>query len=501
MKQRTAETWGRGDYARIAALILPVSRALVDACFISAGQEVLDVAAGNGNLTVLAGEEGASVVASDISPGQVELGRARTAAEGLDVEWVVADAEDLPFEDDRFDCVASVFGAMFGPRPDVVARELFRVVKPGGTVGMANWGPYGSQGELFAALNKYGPPLPEGMPRPPEWGIEENVQERLGPYASSLQMTRETVRFDFDSFEQAMETFGSARAERGAARADVARGAPGDGRRGLRGRPAPQQGHRRRDRAGPGVPAGRRSQARLEPPPALTSRLLIEYDGSEFAGWARQPRERTVQAVLEAALERVLGAERRLTVAGRTDTGVHALGQVASHEGDPARASALNGVLARDVRVVESERAPDGFDARRDALSRVYRYRLHTRVAASPFERGRALHWPHRLDRDLLHSCAAAIAGTHDFTAFTPTQTDARAVRAQRDCAPSGSRQATRSSSGSRPTASCATWSARWSARCCSWPAAGCPRRSSRACSRDGRARRRAIRRRRTGCT
>jgi tRNA pseudouridine38-40 synthase len=156
----------------------------------------------------------------------------------------------------------------------------------------------------------------------------------------------------------------------------------------------------------------------------VSARLLIEYDGSEFAGWARQPRERTVQAVLEAALERVLGGERKLTVAGRTDTGVHALGQVASHEGEPARASALNGVLARDVRVVESERAPDGFDARRDALSRIYRYRLHTRRAASPFERGRALHWPHRLDREALDRCAAAITGVHDFTAFTPTQTD-----------------------------------------------------------------------------
>src|SRR3954447_19343026 len=109
MKQRSSEAWGQGDYAKIAALILPVSRALVDACFISAGQEVLDVAAGNGNLTVLAGEEGASVVASDFAPAQVALGKARTEAEGLDVEWVMADAEELPFEDDRFDCVASVF--------------------------------------------------------------------------------------------------------------------------------------------------------------------------------------------------------------------------------------------------------------------------------------------------------------------------------------------------------------------------------------------------------
>ena len=155
-----------------------------------------------------------------------------------------------------------------------------------------------------------------------------------------------------------------------------------------------------------------------------TSRLLIEYDGSDFAGWARQPGLRTVQEVLEAALERVTHERRTLTVAGRTDAGVHARGQVASHEGEPAWASQLNGVLPRDVRVVSSEAAPDGFDARRDALSRLYRYRLHTRRAASPFERGRALHWPHPLDRDLLDRCAARIVGTHDFTAFTPTQTD-----------------------------------------------------------------------------
>src|SRR3954462_7429979 len=158
MKARTAEAWGLGDYARIAELILPVSRALVDACFISAGQEVLDVAAGNGNLTVLAGEEGASVVASDFSAGQVELGKARTQQEGLDVEWVLADAEELPFEDDRFDCAASVFGAMFAPRPDRVAAEISRVVKPGGPVGMANGGPYGAQGELFECMAKHSPP-------------------------------------------------------------------------------------------------------------------------------------------------------------------------------------------------------------------------------------------------------------------------------------------------------------------------------------------------------
>ena len=156
----------------------------------------------------------------------------------------------------------------------------------------------------------------------------------------------------------------------------------------------------------------------------MTARLLIEYDGGGFAGWARQPGLRTVQDELEKAVERVTRTPRQITVAGRTDTGVHARGQVASHEGDPAYASQLNGVLPRDVRVVESAQAPDGFDARRDALSRTYRYRLHTRAAASPFERGRALHWPHPLDRDALNACADATAGEHDFTAFTPTQTD-----------------------------------------------------------------------------
>jgi tRNA pseudouridine38-40 synthase len=156
----------------------------------------------------------------------------------------------------------------------------------------------------------------------------------------------------------------------------------------------------------------------------VTTRLLIEYDGGGFAGWAVQPGRRTVQGELEDGLARVLGRPLRLSVAGRTDAGVHARGQVASHDGEPAWASALNGVLGRDVRVLASERAPDGFDARRDALSRTYRYRIFTRAVASPFERGRALHHPYPLDRAALDAAAAAITGTHDFTAFTPTQTD-----------------------------------------------------------------------------
>jgi SAM-dependent methyltransferase len=201
IKQRSRAIWGLGDYAKIADQIRPAARALVDACAISAGQEVLDVAAGNGNLAVIAGEEGASVVASDLSPAQVELGKARTEQEGLDIEWVVADAEQLPFEDERFDCAASVFGAMFAPRPELAAQEMFRVVRPGGTVGLAVWGPYGAQAEIFTKMQSYGPGLPEGVPEPRDWGVEEIAEERLAPLASSLRLERTTMRWEHATFD------------------------------------------------------------------------------------------------------------------------------------------------------------------------------------------------------------------------------------------------------------------------------------------------------------
>ncbi len=155
----------------------------------------------------------------------------------------------------------------------------------------------------------------------------------------------------------------------------------------------------------------------------MTARLELEYEGGGFSGWARQPGRRTVQGVLEEALE-AAGRPVELTVAGRTDTGVHARGQVASHAGEPVAAARLNALLRSDVRVVASEVAPDGFDARRDARSRVYRYRLLARPVASPFELGRALHWPRPLDRAALGACAELTVGRHEFTAFTPTQSD-----------------------------------------------------------------------------
>ncbi|HYN91889.1 MAG TPA: tRNA pseudouridine(38-40) synthase TruA [Thermoleophilaceae bacterium] len=158
---------------------------------------------------------------------------------------------------------------------------------------------------------------------------------------------------------------------------------------------------------------------------------MLEYVGTDFAGWASQPGLRSVQETVEEALATVLRREVALTVAGRTDRGVHARGQVASHDGEPAPSRNLNALLPPDVAVLASEQAPDGFDARRDASSRTYRYRVHTRSAPSPFERRRALWWPRPLDRAALDACAAALTGTHDFTAFTPTETEH--VRFERD--------------------------------------------------------------------
>jgi SAM-dependent methyltransferase len=199
LKERTRAAWSLGDYPEIAQAILPASQVLVDACAISAGQEVLDVAAGNGNLALVAAREGAAVVASDLTPAMVELGRARLAEEGYDVEWVVADVEELPFEDGRFDCAASVFGAMFAPRPDVAASEMFRVVRPGGTVGLAAWTPEGFQGRVFALGGKYAPEVAAGLPDATAWGDEDTARQRLEGLASSVQFERGSIRHEWDS--------------------------------------------------------------------------------------------------------------------------------------------------------------------------------------------------------------------------------------------------------------------------------------------------------------
>jgi tRNA pseudouridine38-40 synthase len=164
----------------------------------------------------------------------------------------------------------------------------------------------------------------------------------------------------------------------------------------------------------------------------VRSRLVLEYDGTAFAGWARQEGARTVQAEVERALAVVLRVGGvRLTVAGRTDAGVHAWGQVCSYDGAPVSVRSVNALLPADVSVLSSAVAAPGFDARRDATSRAYCYRLLTRSARSALAPRTALWWPHRLDVGALEACAAALVGTHDFTAFTPSETEH--VRFSRD--------------------------------------------------------------------
>lgn len=157
-------------------------------------------------------------------------------------------------------------------------------------------------------------------------------------------------------------------------------------------------------------------------------RLDIEYDGSPFAGWAVQPGLRTIQGELETALATVLREPVRLTVAGRTDAGVHALGQVASFDcvaSPPADlARSLNALTPPEITVTAAVLAPDDFNARHSALSRTYAYLVLPRRTPSPFHERRALWWPHPIDRDALDACAAILPGEHDFTAFTPTQTE-----------------------------------------------------------------------------
>jgi tRNA pseudouridine38-40 synthase len=157
--------------------------------------------------------------------------------------------------------------------------------------------------------------------------------------------------------------------------------------------------------------------------PHSISKLTLAYDGGPFAGWAVQPGKRTVAAELERALRVVLRGDVDLVVAGRTDRGVHALGQVVSYDGPLPLLRSVNALLPDEVAVLAAEEMPDGFSARHDAVSRSYLYRVLARRTPSPFERGRALWWPHAIDLEALQACAAALPGTHDFTAFTPAET------------------------------------------------------------------------------
>lgn len=171
--------------------------------------------------------------------------------------------------------------------------------------------------------------------------------------------------------------------------------------------------------AGGGAASLRRTRQYARIFGAVATKLTIEYDGTAFRGWAKQPGQRTVQDELERALEVVRREPTKLTVAGRTDAGVHAWGQIASHPGEPADARSLNAILPDDVAVLASEAMPDSFDARADALTRTYCYRIWNSRQRSALLRGRAWWCSYRLDRELLDAAAAAIIGLHDFEAFT----------------------------------------------------------------------------------
>ena len=181
--------WALGDYHRFAkATVRELGEVLVDACGIDAGRRVLDVAAGTGNTAIRAAQRGASVVASDLTPENFDAGRREASASGVELEWVEADAQALPFGDGEFDVVTSSFGAMFAPDQQTVAGELVRVCRPGGTVGMVNFTPRADP--FFGLLAAYLPPPPPGALPPTAWGREDHVRKLFGDRLSPLELTR-----------------------------------------------------------------------------------------------------------------------------------------------------------------------------------------------------------------------------------------------------------------------------------------------------------------------
>ncbi len=215
LKTETRAMWALGDYHKFATeTVWEIGPVLVEACGISAGQRVLDVATGTGNVAIRAAEAGAEVVASDLTPENFEAGRREAQARGTELEWVEADAEALPFSDGEFDAVTSSFGAIFPPNHQRVADELLRVCRPSGTIGMANFTPEGLAGDFFPALAPYMPPPPPGALPPVMWGSEEHVRELFGDRTESLEMTRreyvERAASPSDYCEFLKETFGPA---------------------------------------------------------------------------------------------------------------------------------------------------------------------------------------------------------------------------------------------------------------------------------------------------
>ena len=186
--------WASGDYpSLVETFLLPLGPRLVEACQIGPGMRVLDVAAGTGNASIPAAQAGAEVTASDLTPELLEAGRRRAEAEGLELEWVQADAENLPFEDESFDVAMSSIGAMFAPHHQEVADELVRVCRRGGTVGLLSWTTEGMLGALFKLMGPFAAPPPPGAKPPPLWGSEDHVRELFGDRVEWRTLERETL--------------------------------------------------------------------------------------------------------------------------------------------------------------------------------------------------------------------------------------------------------------------------------------------------------------------
>jgi len=187
LKTKLKTTWEAGDFAQIAKGIEKTAEAFVERLNIQPGIKVLDVACGSGNLAIIAAQKGADITGIDIADNLIEAAKQRAADAGLNIRFEQGDAEAMPYDDNTFDLVMTMYGAMFAPRPEVTASELVRVCKPGGTIAMANWTPTGFAGQMFKLSGKYVPPPP--MPPPVLWGVPEEVEARFGDKVENLRMT------------------------------------------------------------------------------------------------------------------------------------------------------------------------------------------------------------------------------------------------------------------------------------------------------------------------
>jgi SAM-dependent methyltransferase len=197
LKARHRTMWASGDYpSMVEAFLLPIGPALVEACGVGPGMRVLDVAAGTGNASIPAARAGAEVTASDLTPELLEAGRRRAEADGQSLEWVEADAENLPFDDASYDVVLSAIGAMFAPHHQAVADELVRVCRPGGRIGLLSWTPEGMIGALFRTMGPFAPPPPPGAQPPPLWGSEDHLAELFGDRVEFRSHERDVLTVD-----------------------------------------------------------------------------------------------------------------------------------------------------------------------------------------------------------------------------------------------------------------------------------------------------------------